>query len=414
MKTFFLLIFCLLVLSSSLYADDGSFKQDIETLKETVDALRATVQSQSKTIEAQDKRIRELEAVRETPFAPVAQVVAPSAPPKTGLNAFNPEIGVVGDVVASLSENSADSEGNDKLSLRELELVFGHPVDPYSRFDATVTFSDFESPVVEEAYLTHWGLPWGIKGRLGRLRPKIGKASAHHRDFLDTVNEPLVVQKYLGNEGLFRTAAELSTFLPVPWESVTHELTAGVMEGGMSEGGTLFGSTTRRPSAYTHLKNFWDITDTANFELGATHLIGSKDADSGFEVNALGLDATLIHYVTPTNKLKVQGEAYLQNRDETDPTLSNTPWGFYSLVDYRLSPRFGVGGRFDYVEPVDNPVTSPRDADIGFAGYLTLYQSEFARWRAQYEHEEFAAGDNDDRIFLQGTFAIGVHKHQLQ
>lgn len=418
MKIFFLMLLIFFVTIPSLYGEEGSLKKEVKELKTTVEKLQSTVESQSKTIETQEKRIQELEAAQGSVQEELKEVKALPAPPPIqpvmGLQAFNPEIGVLGDIVGSLSENSADTEGNDKLSVRELELIFGHPVDPYSRFDATITFSDFEEPVVEEAYITHWGIPWDIKGRLGRIRPKIGKASAIHRDQLDTVDDPLVVQKYLGSEGLFRTAAELSTFLPLPWESVVHEFTAGIMEGGIGENGTLFGTTRRRPSFYSHLKNFWEISEATNFELGGTHLVGSKDADAGFEVNALGLDATLIHYVTPTNKLKLQSEVYFQNRDETDAGLDDTPWGAYSLVDYRFSPRFGLGGRFDYVEPVDNPTTSPRDADIGVAGYLTFYQSEFARWRAEYQHVEFAVGDNDERVFLQGTIAIGVHKHQLQ
>jgi len=262
-----------------------------------------------------------------------------------------------------------------------------------------------------------------IKARLGRLRPKIGKASAIHRDTLDTVDEPLVVARFLGAEGLSRTGLELSGFLPTPWTAVVHELTAGVMEGGIGEGGTLFGSTRRRPSLYAHLKNFWDISDTSNLELGATYLVGSKDADASFEVNALGLDATLIHHLTPTNKLKWQNEVYLQDRDEafsitedgTRTDFHNQPWGGYSLLDYRLSPRFGIGGRFDYVEPVDaDPARVIRHADTAWGGYLTFYQSEFARWRLQVRHTNFAAGGDDNTVFLQGTVAIGVHKHQLQ
>ena len=417
MRIFIMASALLLILPVSVWAEDKTLKQELERLKTTVEETQGVVQKQAETIGTQEKRIREIEATRGAGQKPVqtTQIPAPTLTQATqGLQAFNPEIGVVGDIVGSLSENSADTEGNDKLSVRELELIFGHPVDPYSRFDVTISFSDFEDATVEEAYLTHWGLPWGIKGRLGRIRPKIGKTSAIHRDQLDTVDDPLVVQKYLGTEGLFRTAAELSTVFPSPWPNVTYEVTAGVMEGGVGDNGTLFGSTRRIPSFYMHLKKFWDISDTSNLEFGGTYLVGSKDGDSELEVDTLGLDATLIYYFTPTNKFKFQNEAYFQHRDETNPAVGNTPWGLYSLVDYRLSPRFGVGGRFDYVEPVDNLAMSPRDADIGVAGYLTFYQSEFARWRVQYEHEEFAAGDNDERVFLQGTVAIGVHKHQLQ
>jgi len=340
---------------------------------------------------------------------------SPSWRAASSLSAFNPEIGVLADLTGQLSESGADAEGNDKLSVRELELIVGHPIDPYSRLDTTITFSDFESPVVEEAYLTHWGLPAEVKARLGRIRPKIGKATAIHRDQLETADEPLVVQKYLGNEGLFRTGLELSGFLPLPWTSVTHELTAGVMEGGIGEGGTLFGATRRRPSFYAHLKNFWDITDASNLELGATYLVGSSDADASFEVNALGVDATVVHFVTPTNKLKWQNELYVQDREETDAGVQNNPWGFYSLLDYRLSPRVWIGGRVDYVEPVGlDPTVVARDADTAWSGYLTFYQSEFARWRLQYRHTDFADGGDDNTLFVQGTVAVGVHKHQLQ
>jgi len=403
----------------------------VDDLTQEVQRLTQLIERLQGTLQLQQQRIAELEVGRSQPMLPTptaSQVGALQRQAAGSLSAFNPEIGVLADIVGQLSESSTDGEGNDKLSAREMELVFGHPIDPYSRLDVTVSFSDFEAANLEEAYITHWGLPGEIRGRVGRLKPKIGKAVAIHRDSLDTVDEPLVVQSYLGAEGLSRTGVELSGFLPVPWTAVTHELTGGVMEGGVGEGGTLFGAVRRRPSFYTHLKNFWDITDASNLELGATHLVGSKDADSSFEVNALGLDATLVHHVTPTNKLKWQNEAYLQHRDETvtfttdestgevtSTSMSNTPWGWYSLLDYRLSPRFGIGGRFDYVEPVEvDPALLVRHADTAWSGHLTFYQSEFARWRLQLRHTNFAQGGDDNIVFLQGSVAIGVHKHQLQ
>ena len=389
--------------------------EDISALRQEVQQLTATVRDLSALVQAQQQRINMLEQAK-APLAPAA--AAPAAAVRqsaagANLSAFNPEIGVLADIVGQLSESSTDGEGNDKLSAREMELVFGHPIDPYSRLDVTASFSDFEAANLEEAYITHWGLPAELKARVGRLKPKIGKAIPLHRDSLDTVDEPLVVQKYFGNEGLARTGVDLSGFLPMPWTAVTHELTAGVLEGGVGEGGTLLGGTRRYPSYYAHLKNFWDLSDETNVELGATYFTGSKDADRALEVHALGFDATLVHYLTPTNKLKWQNEVYLQDRDETD--FQDRPWGWYSLLDYRLSPRFGVGGRFDYVEPVDtDPAILARHADTAWSGYLTYYQSEFSRWRLQLKHTNFALGGDDNTVFLQGTVAIGVHKHQLQ
>jgi hypothetical protein len=410
--------------------------EDIAALRQDVQRLAALVQQLSTTVQAQAERLAAIERtgpqpgpVASLPSTPVAQ---PGAPPVTALSrqagggnlsAFNPEIGVVADVAAQLSESSQDGEGNDKLSVREVELVFGHPIDPYARFDTTITFSDFEEPAVEEAYITHGGLPGELQAKAGRLRPKIGKATTTHGERLETVDYPLVVRRFLGTEGLFRTGLELTGFLPTPWTAVTHELTVGAMEGGVGEGGTLFGATRRRPSFYGHLKNFWDISETSNAELGATYLVGSKDADARWEVNALGLDATLTHFVTPTNKLKWQNEAYLQDRDESfsiaegdaRTDFTGHPWGWYSLLDYRLSPRLGIGGRFDYVEPIDaDPALLARHAETAWSGYLTLYQSEFARWRVQFRHTNFATGGDDNALFAQGSFIIGVDRHPLQ
>lgn len=399
-----------------------------EDLRQKVQQLTKTVEQLQATVQVQQQQIAQLQQPNAVPREAVAasSSPAPVAPLRStaGLSAFNPEIGVVADLAGQLSESSQDGEGNDKLSAREVELVFGHPIDPYSRLDVTATFSDFEAPTLEEAYVTHWGLPGEITAKLGRMRPKIGKASTIHGERLESVDYPLVVQRYLGNEGLFRTGLELTEFIPVPWTAVTHELTVGTMEGGVGEGGTLLGATRRKPSYYAHLKNFWDLSDVTNAELGTTYLAGSKDADSDLEVHTLGLDATLVHYVTPTNKLKWQSEAYLQSRDESsslntdtgeETLFNNNPLGWYTLLDYRLSPRLSIGGRFDYVEPIDaDPATLARDADTAWSGYLTLYQSEFARWRLQYRHTDFAAGGDDNTIFAQAIFIIGVDRHPLQ
>ncbi len=419
---------CLCCAPQLLLADQGvSTKGDethyqIDQLQRSIEKLEETIQRQAQILQAQQRQLeefkRELASQKELPIAPSVQ-----APPQTrpGLQAFNPEIGMLADMTAQISESTADSEGNDKISVREMELIMGHPVDPYSRFDSTITFSDFESPTVEEAYITHWGLPWELKARIGRMRPKIGKANAIHRDQLETVDEPLVIQRYLGVEGMPRTSVEFSKLFELPWGPITEEVTLGVMEGGVGEGGTIFGGTRRRPSLYAHLKNFWDLSDETNFELGGTYMLGSKDSDTKPEVNAVGIDTTLVHHVTPNNKLKWQTEFYWQDRDESFSVsdgvrteFKDNPWGLYSLLDYRLSPRWGIGTRFDYVEPVDAALTNARDADVAVSGYLTLYQSEFARWRLQYQHVEHAARRNDERVFLQGTVAIGVHKHQLQ
>ena len=295
-------------------------------------------------------------------------------------------------------------------------------MDTYGRLDLTLALSDFEEIEIEEAYFTYWDLPGHLRARVGRLRPKIGKATAIHRDRLDTVDEPFVVQRYLGVEGLFKTGIEVSRFLPRPVERWTPELTLGVMEGGAGEDGTLFGESRRRLSFYGHLKNFVDISPSTSAELGITYLLGSEDGRGNNDVSALGVDLTAIHHFSPTRRVKFQSELYKLYRDKSPDRSEglfgeapeDDPFGFYTLVDMRLTRRWGFGGRFDYVELVNNPVSNPRFMDRAYTGYLTFFQSEFARLRLQYQHARLADGDNDDRFFLQWTYVMGVDKHPIQ
>ncbi len=404
-----------------------SMQGQMEEMKKMLGKFESLLQEQNQRIAALEKNNQELSSRLEEKLGfPSAQRIPPSAPievskPKQGLlgQGWNPDMAVVGDMVATLSDQSVDTRGNDRFAVREMELVFGSYLDPYSRFDATLTLADFETMDIEEAYITHYGLPYGIKGELGRFHPRIGKAATVHREVLETTDEPLVVQRYFGVEGYFRSGADLSKTFDLPWD-ITGEITAGVLEGGVGEGGETFGDARRRPTLFSHLKTYKDITDMSNVEVGVTHMAGSKSERDRFDVNVIGLDGTWNYYVTPSNKLKWQSEMYLQNRKSSSTfdadgefvRFSQYPWGFYSLLDYRLSPHWEVGARADAVEPVDN-LSGNRLMDTGWCAYLTFHQSEFARWRFQFEHTDFAAGGDDNAVFLQGTFAIGQHKHKL-
>ena len=149
-------------------------------------------------------------------------------------------------------------------------------------------------------------------------------------------------------------------------------------------------------------------------------MVGSNDFDSSFKTNVFGLDGTLHHVIGQDKEIKLRGETFVLNRRESINELDGTTnpsgdfWGGYGLFDVRLSSQWGTGFRFDYVEPVNRPLADPDKAEIGYTGYLTFYQSEFARWRAQFSHIYLTNGGIDDRVFLQGTFAIGEHKHKLQ
>ena len=89
---------------------------------------------------------------------------------------------------------------------------------------------------------------------------------------------------------------------------------------------------------YSHLKNFWELSDFTDFELGFSHLLGSKDEDAHFEINVLALDATLTRRLNAHQSFKLQGECFYVDQGET---------AAYLLADFRFHTRWSLGGRFD-------------------------------------------------------------------
>jgi hypothetical protein len=429
MKKIAILVFCFLCLPKLQPPAEAS---ELAALQAQVSELTQMVKTLTTTVERQGAELAELRSVRVP--GPAAPSAARPGVDRSILGRWNPDIGVIADTVLTLDSPKEDEEGADRIAVRELELVFGSAVDPYSRLDVTLAISDFEEMGLEEAYYTHFGLPFGATGRVGRFKPIVGKAIPIHRDSLDTVDEPLVVQRWFGIEGYNKSGADLKMPLDLPWP-VAHELAIGVLEGGNGEDGTAFGEARRHPTLYAHLKNYLDLNDSTGVEVGLNYLAGSKDDDGQFEVNILGLDGTLIHHLNANQRVKLQAEGYFMERgdgfiDEEDPdTLESTNtefddtlWGTYVLADFRFGPQWATGFRFDYVDLVDTAVESvspdgdllDNGSDEAYTGYLTFYQSEFARWRAQFTRVEQADGEHNNIFLLQGTFAIGEHKHKLQ
>ncbi len=402
---FLIVFYQLYFLSPNVLWADASLQEEMRVMKEQMAAMQSKMAALEEKVAQQAQQIQSYESAKQE--APVAAAPNRLIPAK-----WTPEIGVVADTVLKLDSSKQDVEGNNRLSLRELELVFGSNVDPFSRLDATISFSDSDSPDLEEAYLTRFGLPLDTTAKIGEFKPRVGKILGAHRDSLDTVDEPLVIQRYFGTEGMHKAGAELSKTLDLPLP-VTQQVVFGVMQGGNGSSGTAFGTTGRAPTIYGHLKNYRDLSDTIGLEVGTSYMAGSKDENPNFESQILAFDATLIKHLNANQDIKLQSEAFNLDRKKTVNANGNL-WGAYGLLDLHFLPQWSAGFRYDYAELVDNPATNPHKADHGETGYLTFSQSEFARWRVQYEHTALATGKDDNTVYLQGTFVIGDHKHKLQ
>lgn len=437
------LIILILCFSHPAYAavDEALFngmRESILQLQKTVESLQATVESQNSMLQMQGAKLAALEKAGISGDQSALSTVGSSSqgPLKVaGLQGFNPEIGITGTVQTKLTENSTDGEGNDTIALKELELNFAQVVDPYSRLDAILSFNDAleeQNAEIEEAYYTRWGLPLGFTGQIGKFRSKIGKQNLLHAHQLPTADYALVLRDFFGEEGLASSGVRLQNNIPNPWD-IPVEITGEVLRGN---NGPSFSGISRRPIFNTHLKTFFETTENSNLELGWTTLFGDENPpvfvetveDTGnpvtlsqtrskgsgrYGVKIFGADATWNWFLPEGKKVSWQNEIYFQKRGNL-VHINDDPWGFYSLIDYKFSPKFSAGIRFDYLEPLD--VTKQHLYSTGVSPYLIFWQSEFADFKLQFSHLEPANADakTDNQIFLQVDFLIGAHKHPVQ
>jgi hypothetical protein len=126
-----------------------------------------------------------------------------------------------------------------------------------------------------------------------------------------------------------------------------------------------------------------------------------------------------------------RSEVYIADKEIYAPDDSGTdhirPWGFYSLVQTKLTRTVEFGVRYDYFAP------EVKDYASGSAGsslaplvvsesgayrqlggvWVTWWQSPFVKFRAGYSYGEGESmGPDVHHVTLQMVFAAGPHKHE--
>jgi len=314
-------------------------------------------------------------------------------------SSMNPEISATGDVQFAAQ---SDIEGLD-LQLAEVEVALQATLDPYSFTKIFLTWGQDEVGV-EEAYIYWTGLPAHSRADIGKFRMPVGDLNRWHRHALPETNYPLVYQEYLSPDGLSGVGASLYTALPVSIAKGTSEI---FLQGAAIESEAL-ADLGHQPAVLARLQNFWQLSRSTYMQIGFTG-IAAQNSDSNLSSNLLGADFRLT--VRPPDagtrkELTFRTEGYRIQRIGDAPTT--TRYGMYSDLFWRLSQRWVVGGRYDYVE---SPF-GPDDPTWRATGVVTWWQSEFVYLRLQaFRNHEDTLGSIDN-LTLQVVWALGPHKHE--
>lgn len=360
--------------------------------------------------------LEELEARLLGELGEIDSVPAAEPGPSPGAQAgLLPDISLVADFLTDLSPEGSTLEDGDRFRLREIELAFQGSVDPYFRYDAFLGVHP-EEVEIEEAYATTLALPASLQLKAGRFHLPFGKVNLTHRPELHTIDYPLYIQSYFGEEGLVATGIwgswigapfgffqELSLAATNGAEQHAHEEEEEAEEDA-DESKDLFDDLADRLWV-AHLKNSIDLTPASNLELGASWGSSATDDPERVRTTFWGLDAIWRWKPLAMGKYRsviLQTEAAWR----VEPGSAEERFGAFLFGQVQLTRRLHVGGRYDVVEM---PEISAGTVHAG-QGVLRFFPTEFSQLRLAYERQSPEDAEAVDRLLFQLTFALGPHR----
>ena len=307
-------------------------------------------------------------------------------------------------ICARYSDNHADPEFN-RLNFDGFELAIQHPLDPFSLAKFFLSYEDGEFGL-EEGYISWESLPGNLGLKVGRFHSDFGKLNRYHKHALPWVDRDLPTREFFGEEGLTSEGVSLTWLPPRLPIAQTNELYLDVLNNNTDTAfsGRGFGD----PVFVGHLMNYYDVTDSAYFEWGLSAATSHWDLDKQYRSTMYGLD--LSYRWEPLarslyHSFELHSEFFYNNRENWP---GGSPFGMYASGEYQLNRTWYAGLRYQYAEGLEDNL----DHTWAVSPFLTFWQSEFVRLRAQYDLQRKNFDSDENRFFLQFTWAVGPHKHE--
>lgn len=322
--------------------------------------------------------------------------VVENTPPSAVSKLFNPDIAVIGNVVAH--GGGDNPEERDAIALQEAELSLEAAVDPYAKAKFFIGYSD-EEVAVEEGYIQFVSLPWDLTAKAGKMKASFGKFNPTHFHSWSTIDTPLVSSAFFGEEGLADSGVSVSKLIAAGdlFVEATGEVFNGSVEG-------VFEPESSSDLFYNaRLRAYRDLTENGNLDVGASYATGTLPGTGGTN-RFVGGDVS--YRWKPLSRAMYQsliarGEVIVNDRDDQEESAV----GWYASADYQFARRWIAGIRFDGVDRPDDPSIT----DEGQSLMLTFRPSEFSLIRGQYRRTDYGDGIEADEFLLQLQFGIGAH-----
>jgi hypothetical protein len=338
--------------------------------------------------------------------------------------------------LAKLQAGGHDPKVNG-FTIQNVELTLGATVDNSFDAQANIVFQiDSAGATVaelEEAYFVSRSLPGGLQLKGGQYFTEFGRQNNQHPHTWAFVDQPVILARLFGGDGLRSQGIRASWLLPT--ESYS-ELTFGIQNAkgetatsflnaaGEDIGGhTLIDRQARGAKDLLYSArwlNGVDLSDTLSMNLGLSALLGPNASSTDTNTRIAGAD--LYFKWQPNNSQRgypfVAWHTEVMQReyeagDQTSPgheTLKDRGMFTHAVWGFKLGWEAGL--RWEYATADGNTSNDPlRDTRKRLSPNLTWRFSEYSKVRLQYNRDwaEHLPQKTANSVWLQYEFGLGSH-----
>jgi len=328
------------------------------------------------------------------------------------------------------------------FTIPNAEISLDGAVDPYFRGFANIVYklgpTGQTGVELEEAYFLTTSLPGNLQVRGGQFFTEFGRQNPQHPHAWSFVDQPLVLNRMFGPDGLRSQGARLSWLVPTSWYT---EAMVSVLN---STGGAAFsfrsdesaeihgGEPVTRPVRrledlliVPRLSTSVDLTATQTLLVGVSAAFGPNNSGPDARTQIYGAD---LYWKWKSARASAgfpfvswQAEALFRRYDAaqrvsvTDSTVTLpaerlTDRGMYGQLLWGIKPRVVAGLRGDFVSGNTGAFASELRADrYRLSPNLTWYPTEFSKVRLQYNYDNRKGLGIDHSLWLQFEFILGAH-----
>ena len=328
------------------------------------------------------------------------------------------------------------------FTIPNAELALDGTVDPYFKGFSNIVYkldAKGETGVeLEEMYFLTTSLPKNLQVKGGQFFTEFGRQNPQHPHAWAFVDQPLVLNRVFGPEGLRSQGARISWLAPTRWYT---EILLSVLN---SAGGTTF-SFRSDESAEIHggvpverrvgaladlllvprLATSFDVSETQTVLLGVSAAFGPNNSGPNARTQIYGADlywkwkSATAHQGFPFvswqsealyRRYSAASRVSAEDPTVTLPTEILSDRGVYSQVLWGIKPRVVAGLRGEFASGNDAAFDPQLRADrFRLSPNLTWYPTEFSKFRLQYNYDDRQGIGQDHSVWMQFEFLLGAH-----